>query len=767
MEASPPGPEDSPPEPVEGLSVTGLGWRPYGREHRVLSDVSLQISPGERVLLVGPSGSGKSTLLRALGGLLDESLGEREGAVTLDGSDPAQNPGRVGLLLQDPVHALVAEHAGRDAAFGPENRQLPPAEIRTKAAEALAAVDFPFGADHRSTELSGGQQQRLSLAGALALDPDVLLLDEPTAMLDVASAARVRDAVSQVADGQDLTLVVVEHRLEGWIDLCQRMVVLDADGRVLVDGPTDRVLQDHVEALLAAGIWVPGEAAPEPGWVDWGVTDQSRTGDVAFLSLRDLAVSAPGGADTLVDGLDLTLQAGDALAVTGPSGVGKSSLLRVLAGVRSPAAGDVSVVSEGTPTAVRTIASDSRRLARSLAWLPQQADQLWTRRTVLDEVLATSQIIFADEPTVLEAARERAERVLAALSLDHLREVDPHRLSGGEQRRLGLAVVVAHAPAVVLLDEPTVGQDRHTWAAVSGVVAALRREGAAVVAATHDGALISAMHGAGCLDLAAHHRTPEVGELEVADYRVTEVIERGAPPAGRCNPLALLIIALGAAVGSFFVSNWLIGLITLGVSVALAPLAVRAIRPTLLRLLPVGLAALMVGWSTLLFSSYGIFARQAWPLAGAEALRICCLVVPGALLIGVLGPSRLGDALAQRGHLPHRPVVAATSALLRLKELFDLWTQMGDIRRIRGLHPGRSLPGRVRHVGSMTFALLVSSLRSAQQMALSMDARGFAQARRRTFALPSPWQVRDWVCCLLAVALALLPWLLSRLLTGV
>lgn len=766
MEASPPEPEALPPEPVEGLNVIGLGWRPYGREHRVLADVSVQISPGERVLLVGPSGSGKSTLLRALGGLLDESLGEREGTVTLDGSDPAQNPGRVGLLLQDPAHALVAEHAGRDAAFGPENRQSPPAEIRTRAADALAGVDFPYGAAHRSTELSGGQQQRLSLAGALALDPDVLLLDEPTAMLDGASAARVRDAVTQVADDQDLTLVVVEHKLEGWVDLCRRVVVLDADGRVLVDGPTDRVLHDHVEALLAAGIWVPGEAAPEPRRVDWGGPDQSPSGDVPFLSLRDLAVSAPGGAQTLVDELDLTLQAGDALAVTGPSGVGKSSLLRVLAGVRSPAAGDVSVVSEGMPAAVRTVAADSRRLARSLAWLPQQADQLWTRRTVLDEVLASSQTIFADEPTVLEAARERAERVLAALSLDHLREVDPYRLSGGEQRRLGLAVVVAHAPSVVLLDEPTVGQDRHTWSAVSGVVEALRREGSTVVAATHDQALISAMHGAEHLDLAAHHRTREAGEQVIPDYRVTEVIESGTPPAGRCNPLALLIIALGAAVGSFFVSSWLVGLITLGVSVALAPLAVRAIRPALLRLLPVALAALMVGWSTLLFSSYGILAAEAWPLAGAEALRICCLVVPGALLIGVLGPSRLGDALTQRGHLPHRPVVAATSALLRLQELFDLWTQMGDIRRIRGLHPGRSLPGRVRHVASMTFALLVSSLRSAQQMALSMDARGFAQARRRTFALPSPWRARDWICCLLALALVLLPMLVGRLLAG-
>jgi len=149
-----------------GLVVDGLTWRPHGRRAPTLRDVSLVVRPGERVLLVGASGSGKSTLLQAMAGLLDDTLGDLSGTVAIDGRPPDSAPGQVGLLLQDPMHALVAEHVGRDVAFGPENRRLPRSEVLARAETALAEVEFPYGADHRSLELSGGEMQLLALAGA-------------------------------------------------------------------------------------------------------------------------------------------------------------------------------------------------------------------------------------------------------------------------------------------------------------------------------------------------------------------------------------------------------------------------------------------------------------------------------------------------------------------------------------------------------------------------------------------------------------------------
>jgi energy-coupling factor transporter transmembrane protein EcfT len=198
--------------------------------------------------------------------------------------------------------------------------------------------------------------------------------------------------------------------------------------------------------------------------------------------------------------------------------------------------------------------------------------------------------------------------------------------------------------------------------------------------------------------------------------------------------------------------------------VLLAPLAVRDPRSVLLRLVPVGLAAVTVGWSALVFSSRGPFAAAAWPVAAREVLRICYLVVPGVLVVPSLPPSRLGDALAQRARLPHHLAVVASAALLRVQQLLDTWRQMVETRIIRALAPGRSFPRRVRYVASLTFALLVWTLRSSQQMAVSMDARGFATARRRTFALPSRWRRRDWLCVALAALLLTAPAVLTALL---
>ncbi len=440
------------------LRFAGFTWRPLGRREPVIRDLDLAIEPGERVLLLGPSGAGKSSLLNALAGALGTTIaGDVSGVAEVDG--------RLGLLPQDPDDAVVADRIGRDVAFGPENLALPREQIWARVDEALEAVRLPYDRDHLTTALSGGERQRLALAGVLALRPDVLLLDEPTSMLDADHASAVRDAVLDVSGGR--TLVVVEHRFEPWLDHVDRVVVV-ADGGIAFDGT--------VAAFLAAppvdDLWMPGRPPPEP--VD--VPDDLVRPHGEALTVRAAGVTVDLVTRNLrgtqrtraLDGLDVDLEPGRRTALVGPSGAGKSTALAVLGGLIKPAAGSV------TPALARR---RSRALAADVGWVPQDPELGFVATEVAAEIARTGEVV---RRTVDVGA------ILDLLGLGHLGAANPYRLSGGEQRRLALAAALAHRPGLVLLDEPTVGQDRRTWAAVAGWIAAAGRAGATVGVATHD-----------------------------------------------------------------------------------------------------------------------------------------------------------------------------------------------------------------------------------------------------------------------------------------
>jgi energy-coupling factor transport system ATP-binding protein len=367
-----------------------------------------------------------------------------------------------------------------------------------------------------------------------------------------------------------------------------------------------------------------------------------------------------------------------------------------------------------------------------MSWVGQHPERGFVATTVADEVVAGR---FAR----VDAARQRrAEELMAAFGLTELRGVDPHRLSGGEQRRLALAAALAQGAQVLIADEPTLGQDRRTWAAVAGALDAARRAGAAVVVATHDRDLLEALPGVR-IDLSAPERP---------------IRRSGAdkwPPAARCSPLAILLVSLLAVIGSLFVRDWRVGVVTVAAEVSLAPLAVRRVGTALARLAPGLLAALSIGWSSWLLGGHEL-------ATGVTAgLRIIVLVLPGALLTAHLDPSRLGDDLAQRLRLPARPVVASVAALQRVEDMGQVWREAAWARRVRGLGAGRSVVGRIREAAALTFVLLVQSIRQAGRLAVAMDARGFAGARHRTWAEPTRWTAADTVLVVLGLAVAAIP----------
>jgi energy-coupling factor transporter ATP-binding protein EcfA2 len=434
-------------------------WRPIGRRQPVVTGFDLTIETGERVLLVGPSGAGKSTLLHGLAGALGTTIaGDLSGVAEVDG--------RLGLLLQNPADAVVAERMGRDVAFGPENAAMPRDEIWSRVDEALAAVGLTYGRDHFTAALSGGEQQRLALAGVLAMRPDVLLLDEPTSMLDADTADSVRRAV--LAAAGDRTLVVVEHRIEPWLPHMDRVVVLAPGGDVVSDG--------SVASFLAGarpdGVWLPDMPTPSPLAVPPELVRPAA--DPVTVTATDVSVelvmrTLRGTQRTrALTGLTAAIGPGDVTGFTGPSGAGKSTALAVMGGLLKPATGSV------VPELRRR---RSRELAQVVGWVPQNPEHGFLTTSVAAEVGHTA------------ARVGRAVDVMAVLEvfgLERFADAHPYRLSGGEQRRLALAAALAHRPGIVLLDEPTVGQDPGTWAAVAGWIESSRAAGATVAVSTHD-----------------------------------------------------------------------------------------------------------------------------------------------------------------------------------------------------------------------------------------------------------------------------------------
>ncbi|MFI7482586.1 ABC transporter ATP-binding protein [Kocuria sp. M1R5S2] len=544
-----------PPGRGARVEARGFGWHHPGRDTAALHDVDLVVEPGERVLLLGPSGAGKSTFLHALAGVLhdDDDGRSRSGELLLDGTVPEAARGRAGLVQQDPESQVVLSRIGDDTAFGLENLAVPRERIWPRVRAALDDVGLHLPLDHPTSALSGGQKQRLALAGAVAMSPGLLLLDEPTANLDPDGVRQVRDAVVSCLDRSGATLVVVEHRVAVWAEVVDRVVVLGRDGGVAHDGPPARVLGAAADELSRAGVWVPGRvprtrpapgANTAPGGPVTGAASPvapatgapataasapaaSAAGDAAepLLAAAGLAVSriqptaralrarrraarrgravldAAAGLEhpVAVADVGLTLRRGRALALTGPNGAGKSTLALTLAGLLAPVRGTVTA----HPGLDRGAGSDplswnGRELVARIGTVFQEPEHQFLRPTVRAELEHGPRL--AGTPA---AERDRrTEELLGRLRLAHLAEANPFTLSGGEKRRLSVATVLATDPDVLVLDEPTFGQDALTWAELVDLLVELVDRGTSVLAVTHDEDFVRAL-GADVLALDA------------------------------------------------------------------------------------------------------------------------------------------------------------------------------------------------------------------------------------------------------------------------
>ncbi|HUW14609.1 MAG TPA: ATP-binding cassette domain-containing protein [Anaerolineae bacterium] len=453
---------------VRDLSVS------YGASEPAVDNLSLDVQAGECILVTGPSGCGKSTLARSLCGLIPHALPARmSGSVVIAGLDTLalslpELAQHVGMVFQNPSTQLFHLRAYDEVAFGPRNLGLDEAEVASRVSWALEAVGLASFREAKPAELSGGQKQCLAIAAVLAMRPQVLVLDEPTASLDVPSTNLVMSALRFLRDRHGITIILIEHRLAEAAHLADRLLLMH-DGRLVEEGKPLEILADR-QRCRALGLRRPATQKPAP-WTQL-IQPNGHRSDPALPILELDGVSAGYGRRPVIQDIDLQLFPGDFVALVGNNGAGKSTLALVAAGLIKPLQGQVRYGGLNRP-----------RPGLDVALLFQDpCEQLFTD-SVHDEV-AFGPLNYGRFDSHLHA------QTLAEADLLDLTARRPFTLSVGQQQRTALAACLALRPRLLILDEPTLGQDWGHLSRLMGFLHALSRQGTAVLLISHDYKLV-------------------------------------------------------------------------------------------------------------------------------------------------------------------------------------------------------------------------------------------------------------------------------------
>jgi energy-coupling factor transport system ATP-binding protein len=441
--------------PDSPLVIENLSFQYRTRPEPAIQNISLELKPGEMLLIAGSSGCGKTTLARCINGLIPRSYrGKREGRVLLHGKDVAEMQIAdvaqiVGTLLQDPERQIVASNVYNEIAFGPENLGLPRAEILERVEKAMKRLKIEDLRDRETFNLSGGEKQKVALAGLLAMNPSILLLDEPLASLDPASAYEALDVFRSLAE-EGKTVVLVEHRVEDAIAARpDRMLYMEA-GQVKYLGSIDDLPTkiDHHEVKLPAE-WVVKRVKQMDEKVDKAEPIQKAEKGEPLVLFEDVDFRYSDDTPLILQNLNLTIYRGDLIGVIGPNGSGKSTLVKHAIGLLKPTKGRVLV--EGKDTRTMSVA----QIARVLGFVFQSPTHMLYAPTVREELeFGPRNLEFKKE--VMQTAVAQS---IATVNLSGLEEYPPLGLSFGQQKRTTIAAVLAMQSKIMIMDEPTAGQD--------------------------------------------------------------------------------------------------------------------------------------------------------------------------------------------------------------------------------------------------------------------------------------------------------------------
>lgn len=490
------------------ISFRNFSFQYRAQKRPTLTDINLEIYPGERVLIAGPSGSGKSTLAGCINGLNPFSNpGACTGTLTVDGVDAPHSSlfelsAHVGTVLQDPDGQFIGLTVGEDIAFALENSCTPQDEMHaiTRHAAELVGIENHLG--YAPHELSGGQKQRVSLAGVMVDQVKILLFDEPLANLDPATGKQAIELIDEIQKKTDTTVLIIEHRLEDVLWRNVDRIVLVNDGTILADLRPDELLSGsllaengireplYVTALRYAGVDITPDK--HPAHVDSLVLDDTDTQKLRdwftarprpaaqperepLLEVKGLSFGYQKGQQTLRD-VSFSIGKGEMVSIVGRNGAGKSTLSKLICGFETPDAGEIFL--NGKPLAEENI----RRRAQHIGYVMQNPNQMISKTMIYDEVALGLQRSGLTE----EQIREKVEATLRVCGLYPFRNWPISALSFGQKKRVTIASVLVLDPELILLDEPTAGQDFRHYTDIMEFLRGLNAQGVTVVMITHD-----------------------------------------------------------------------------------------------------------------------------------------------------------------------------------------------------------------------------------------------------------------------------------------
>lgn len=490
------------------ISFRNFSFQYRAQKRPTLTDIDLEIYPGERVLIAGPSGSGKSTLAGCINGLNPFSNpGACTGTLTVDGVDAPHSSifelsAHVGTVLQDPDGQFIGLTVGEDIAFALENSCTPQDEMHaiTRHAAELVGIENHLG--YAPHELSGGQKQRVSLAGVMVDQVKILLFDEPLANLDPATGKQAIELIDEIQKKTDTTVLIIEHRLEDVLWRNVDRIVLVNGGTILADLRPDELLSGsllaengireplYVTALRYAGVDITPDK--HPAHVDSLVLDDTDTQKLRdwftarprpaaqperepLLEVKGLSFGYQKGQQTLRD-VNFSIGKGEMVSIVGRNGAGKSTLSKLICGFETPDAGEIFL--NGKPLAEENI----RRRAQHIGYVMQNPNQMISKTMIYDEVALGLQRSGLTE----EQIREKVEATLRVCGLYPFRNWPISALSFGQKKRVTIASVLVLDPELILLDEPTAGQDFRHYTDIMEFLRGLNARGVTVVMITHD-----------------------------------------------------------------------------------------------------------------------------------------------------------------------------------------------------------------------------------------------------------------------------------------
>ena len=490
------------------ISFSNFSFQYRAQKRPTLQGINLDIMPGERVLIAGPSGSGKSTLGSCINGLIPSSFpGEISGSLTVDGVDAPKAgifrlSAHVGTVLQDPDGQFIGLTVGEDIAFALENECTPLEEMRDTVARVASLVSIGDHLGLAPHELSGGQKQRVSLAGVMVDQVRVLLFDEPLANLDPATGKQAIELIDEIQRRTDTTVVIIEHRLEDVLWRSVDRIVLMSEGRIVADMRPDELLSTdllarhgireplYLTALRYAGVEIRPQMRPaQADTLTLGAQDRERVRAwfhsvpprpqeaerPPLLEVENLSFGYVPGR-RILSGVSFTIRRGEMVSIVGRNGAGKSTLSKLICGFETPDGGTMRF--DGQELGALSI----RERAAHIGYVMQNPNQMISKTMIYDEVALGIRRRGYSEAEI----RERVERTLRICGLYPYRNWPISALSFGQKKRVTIASVLVMGPELIILDEPTAGQDFRHYTEIMEFLRELNSQGVTVVMITHD-----------------------------------------------------------------------------------------------------------------------------------------------------------------------------------------------------------------------------------------------------------------------------------------